>query len=159
MVISFKVGLKWSMIHFLGRITLALQGFSEKTLSCKLTSESQIFHSWNSRSFLQFDISFSNPMYIQVEYIQVVFFEVVWFWKWQVFRIFFKVNRKFFLVDSCKKIKFVEVFKNAAHLNKWRCTVISFKVGLKWSMIHFLGRVTLALKGFSEKTLSCKLTQ
>ena len=46
-----------------------------------LSLESQIFHALTSRSFLQFDIDFSNPMYIQVEYIQVVLFEVVWFWK------------------------------------------------------------------------------
>ena len=29
--------------------------------------------------------------------------------------------------------------------------IINVRVGLKWSMIHFLGRITLALKGFSEK--------
>ena len=57
-----------------------------------------------------------------------------------------------------KKI-FVEFFKNTANLDKWLCAIISFKIGLKWSMIHFSGTTTSAFKGFSEQTLSCKLTQ
>ena len=53
----------------------------------------------------------------------------------------------------------VEFFKNTTDLDRWQCAIINVKVGLKWSIIHFLGRITLALKGFSEKTLSCKPTQ
>ena len=57
-----------------------------------------------------------------------------------------------------KKV-FVEFFKNTANLDKWLCAIISFKIGLKWSMIHFSGTTTSAFKGFSEQTLSWKLTQ
>ena len=41
-----------------------------------MSSENQIFHGLNSRSFLHVDNSFSNPVYIEVVYIQVVLFDI-----------------------------------------------------------------------------------